>query len=63
MNRPPVHTDHTLLLALCAIFLFNSPFSRWWLGLQPPWYSIFIVWAGVLMLVAYNQWRIRRRQG
>ncbi|MBX2885408.1 MAG: hypothetical protein KTR32_35965 [Granulosicoccus sp.] len=53
--------DHTLLLVLVALFLFHSPFSGWWLGQGPPWYTVFVVWGVILVLVAINQWRISDR--
>jgi len=56
-------TDHTLLLALLALFLFHSPFANWWLGQHPAWYMIFIVWLSVIALVAINRWRISRHNG
>lgn len=49
--------DHTLLLFLVALFLFNSPFSDWWMQQQLPWYTIFIAWAFIIVLVAINQRR------
>jgi len=53
-------SDHTLLLMLLAVFLFNSPFFAWWADLHPPWYSIFITWGGLIALIAINQRRNSR---
>lgn len=50
-------SDHTIPLALMALFVFHSPFSRWWADLGLPWYTIFAVWGLVIVLVAVNQLR------
>ncbi len=57
---PSASTDHTLLIALVALFLVNSPFTAWWARLSLPWYAMFILWAVIIALVAVNQWRINR---
>ena len=49
--------DHTLLIFLLALFLFNSPLSSLWSTLQLPWYSIFIAWLVVIVLAAFNHRR------
>ena len=49
--------NYTLLLLLLAIFVFHSPFARWWATLGLPWYTIFLLWAVVIALVAANQLR------
>ena len=52
--------DHTLMLLLLAVFLFNSPFFVWWAGLNPPWYTIFVGWGALIALIAINQRRNHR---
>lgn len=47
-------TDLTLLTTLTALFVFHSPFTRWWTGLGMPWYSVFLLWLLVIVLVAVN---------
>jgi hypothetical protein len=49
-----VSTDLTLLLVLAALFIFHSPFTRWWAGLQLPWYTVFVLWFFVILLIALN---------
>ena len=51
----PTRGDHTVLLALLAVFVFHSPFSRWWANLELAWHTIFILWGLVILLVALNQ--------
>lgn len=49
--------DHTLLVFCLAVFLFHSPLTNWWSGLQLPWYGIFVAWGAVIALVIVNQLR------
>jgi len=49
--------DHTLLIFLAALFIFNSPLSNWWSKIGLPWYTIFLVWAGFIFLVIVNNKR------
>ncbi len=53
MNEKNRH-DHTLLIFFAAVFIFNSPLTNWWSLLGLPWYAIFIVWAGFILLAALN---------
>ena len=48
------YTGHALLLVLGAIFVFHSPFTQWWAGLNLPWYSVFILWLLLIVLVALD---------
>jgi len=57
---PDRANDHTLLIALVALFLVNSPFTAWWARLDLPWYAMFILWAVIIALVAINQRRTHR---
>jgi hypothetical protein len=47
-------TDLTLLLVLAALFIFHSPFTRWWASLQLPWYTVFVLWFLLIVLIALN---------
>lgn len=49
--------DRVLLLLLLALFLFLSPFTAWWAAAEPPWYVPFLLWAGLITLVAVTQTR------
>jgi len=46
------NSDLTLLLVLVALFIFHSPFTRWWAGQELPWYTVFLFWFAVILLVA-----------
>ena len=52
--------DLTLILVLLAIFIFHSPFTGWWSNLGLPWYSIFIFWLLLIVLLAFHQ---RKKSG
>ena len=44
--------DLVVLLLLLALFLFVSPLTAWWAGAGLPWYFPFLLWAGLIALVA-----------
>jgi len=48
------HTDLTLLIVMLAMFIFHSPFTRWWSSLGLPWYTVFVFWSIVIALIALN---------
>jgi len=56
--RPP--SDHSLLIFLFGLFLFNSPLRQWWSELALPWYAMYLPWLLIIVLVAINQKRQRR---
>ena len=56
-------TDLTLLLVLAALFIFHSPFTRWWTGLQLPWYTVFVFWFFITFLIALNSYSGGSRGG
>lgn len=51
MNTSP---SSTALVFLLGVFLFASPFVSWWSGLHLPWYAIFVPWALLIALAAFN---------
>ena len=53
-------TDHTLLISILALFAINSPLNHWWSGLALPWYSLFVPWLMIIVLIAWNQQRQNR---
>ncbi len=53
-------SDHSLLIFLIGLFLFNSPLRQWWSELALPWYVMFLAWLLIIVLVAINQRRQRR---
>lgn len=48
------YTGHALLIMLSAIFIFHSPFTRWWTELNLPWYTVFVLWFILIVLVALD---------
>lgn len=48
------HSGHALLLVLGAIFVFHSPFTQWWASLNLAWYSVFVLWLLLIVLVAID---------
>lgn len=55
--------DKALLLFLFALFLLLSPLTRWWAGEGAPWYLLFVVWGGIILLAALLQLAHRRQEG
>jgi prepilin signal peptidase PulO-like enzyme (type II secretory pathway) len=52
--------SESVLLALLALFLLASPFATWWMQLTPPWYLIYMIWLGLLGLIAAFSRRLAR---
>jgi len=51
------YSGHALLLVLAAIFVFHSPFTRWWSEADLPWYSVFLFWLALIVLVALDNFK------
>ena len=61
MNQRHQPTDHSLLIFLLALFLVNSPLKQWWSGLTLPWYAMYLPWLLIIVLLAVNQHRQKRK--
>ncbi len=57
MRNGPGPATGSVALFLLVIFLLATPFTDWWMRVQPPWYVPYLVWAGVLGL---GGWLIER---
>lgn len=60
MRLPPDtgrHLDSTVLLFLFALFLLVSPLVQWWASDDNPWYLPYLIWFGIITLVAWVQQR------
>ncbi|MFA7097526.1 MAG: hypothetical protein WC383_13730 [Gammaproteobacteria bacterium] len=60
MRLPPDthrHIDSAILLFLFALFLLASPLVQWWASDGSPWYVPYLIWFGILGLVAWMQRR------
>ncbi|HEY8554588.1 MAG TPA: hypothetical protein VIL43_08630 [Burkholderiales bacterium] len=44
--------DSSVLLFLLGLFLFFSPFTFWWAELAPVWYLPYLLWLGLIVLIA-----------
>jgi len=51
------YSGHALLLVLGAIFIFHSPFTDWWAARSLPWYSVFLFWLVLIVLVALDNFK------
>lgn len=61
MRLPPDthrHIDSTILLFLFALFLLVSPLVQWWASDSSPWYVPYLIWFGIIGLVAWMQRRL-----
>ncbi|WP_440997214.1 hypothetical protein [Arhodomonas sp. SL1] len=58
-----VHIDYgphapSIVTFLLTILVFASPASDWWSRLAPPWYTPFLLWAGVIAAIAISLRRL-----
>ncbi|HEX7044726.1 MAG TPA: hypothetical protein VF203_08925 [Burkholderiales bacterium] len=44
--------DSSVLLFLLGLFLFFSPFTFWWAELAAVWYLPYLLWLGLIGLIA-----------
>ncbi len=49
--------EAVILLLIFAVFLLASPFLRWWATAERPWYLLYLVWAGIILLIYLIQRR------
>ncbi len=49
--------DRVILLFLLALFLLLSPIVQWWASDNSPWYSPYLIWAGLIALT----WLLQRK--
>lgn len=62
MKQNAPRSDHSLLICLLALFLVNSPFNQWWSTITWPWYAMYLPWLLIIILTAFNQYRLQRKQ-
>ncbi|MEN8178691.1 MAG: hypothetical protein ABFS39_08735 [Pseudomonadota bacterium] len=46
-------TDHSLLLVLFILLLFSSPILAWWSEPDNLWYLPYLIWFGIILLIAW----------
>jgi hypothetical protein len=49
--------DSVVLLFLFGLFLFFSPFTFWWAAAARAWYIPYLLWLGLIGLIA---WAVHR---
>jgi len=59
-SDPEQQNEHTLLLALFAIFLFGSPLTLWWASDYNPWFLPYLLWLLVILIGALLSGHYRR---
>ncbi|MFP4647968.1 MAG: hypothetical protein ACLFMS_02050 [Halorhodospira sp.] len=47
----------SVALFLLVVLLLATPFTEWWMRLQPPWYLPYVGWAAV---IGIGGWLIER---
>ena len=57
-SDPGRSLDRVLLLFLLGVFLFASPFTFWWAAHAGVWYLPYVLWFGLILLIA---WVVHRR--
>ncbi|RFA27735.1 hypothetical protein CAI21_14000 [Alkalilimnicola ehrlichii] len=60
MQRDNSPGAESLVLFLCALFLFASPFTFWWFQLNPPWFVPYVFWLGLTAVTGLLARRWRR---
>jgi hypothetical protein len=60
-HSPDTHRplDSVVLLFLFALLIFLSPLTWWWASDHSPWYLPYLLWTGLIVVVAWYQ----RRRG
>lgn len=52
--------SESVIVALLALFLLASPFAAWWMEQTPPWYTSYLIWLGLIALIAVLNHRLAR---
>ena len=45
--------DKTLLLGLFILLLFTTPILAWWGKPDSPWYLPYLLWLGIILIIAW----------
>ncbi len=54
---PERQLDLTLAVALLILLLISGPFMIWWTTPESPWYLPYLIWLGVILIIAWIQLR------
>ena len=52
-DRESKRRDNTLLLGMFISFLFSPPLLAWWASPANVWYLPFLLWLGIILLIAW----------
>ncbi|WP_456405784.1 hypothetical protein [Thiolapillus sp.] len=63
MTRPPSSriSDKSLVTAFILVLAFATPFTSLWSRGGFPWYAPYLLWLGVVLLLAFAQRKRRQR--
>ncbi|MFX8723610.1 hypothetical protein ABTM71_19285, partial [Acinetobacter baumannii] len=56
-RTPPFSADRLVLPVLAALVLLLSPAVRLWASPDRPWWLLFVLWTGLIALIAWAGWR------
>jgi hypothetical protein len=49
--------ENTLILGLFILLIFSSPLLEWWASPTNAWYLPYLIWLGIILLIAWIQHR------
>ncbi|MEJ2609443.1 MAG: UTP--glucose-1-phosphate uridylyltransferase [Candidatus Thiodiazotropha sp.] len=58
---PNQQIDRTLALGLLILLLFSTPIMMWWTTPGSPWYLPYLLWLGVIIIIAWMNHKPRIR--
>ncbi len=50
-----------LLIILLALVMIASPLLQWWSGSGSPWYIPYLLWGGIIALIAVLNLNLHKR--
>lgn len=51
-NSPQERGISALLVTLLSLILIASPLLQWWGSSESPWYTPYLLWGGMILLIA-----------
>lgn len=55
--QPSSARELAVILGLLLLLLFVSPLADWWSDAELPWYTVYGLWALVILLSALLGWK------
>lgn len=56
-RKPSFSSDRLVLPVLAALTLLLSPAIRLWASPEQPWWLLFVLWGGLIALMAWAGWQ------